>query len=429
MIKHIPISLFCVLCYASQVFGQNLVTNPGFESNYKCPNARSEIIYLPVYKWFPTVLDWVSPLNTTPDYFNRCATNPEVKLPNLTLDGYHEPHSGDACAGIAMFAGHPFRNSADYWAEYLETRLSSSMEAGHTYYISYYACLTKHLEKNYNIISIDNLGARLTTQMIDTICNAPMFFLYGPPDIQTPPGIFITDTKNWTLVSGIYHATGGEQWLTIGRFYSQTFNYKILSSPVPVNDFDKISSACYMLVDDVCVIDMSNPDVTDTDLYTPQFPVSIGLGKAEGQYEWDNGDTSLQIKVSAPGTYTRQRWSECGYYVDRFKIIDAPVDYCVWLPSAFTPNGDGKNDLFGPGNNYCHPDFSDFSFNIYNRWGQPVFQTINPGEKWDGRFGGVPQETGVYFYTLRYMYTGAFPSKNKSQGTSAFIRGDVTLIR
>ncbi|MFI5196854.1 MAG: hypothetical protein ACHQD8_07170, partial [Chitinophagales bacterium] len=204
MPKYIPISLFSLLCYTSQVFAQNLVTNPGFELKYKCPNARSEIIYLPLYRDFPTALDWVSPLNTTPDYFNRCATDPEVKLPNLSLDGYHQPHSGDACAGISMFAGHPLRDSIDYWAEYLETRLSSPMEAGHTYYISYYVCPTNHVEKHYNIISIDNLGARLTTQMIDTICSGPMFFLTGPPDIQTPPGLFITDTINWTLVSGIY---------------------------------------------------------------------------------------------------------------------------------------------------------------------------------------------------------------------------------
>ena len=426
MKKYIPIFLFC-LFYCLQASGQNLVTNPGFEEKYKCPSDRSTIIYLPIYRDFPSALDWVSPLNTTPDYFNRCASAATVRLPYLSIDGYHEPHSGDACAGISMFSGNVLHDTSDYWSEYLETKLSSPLEAGHDYYVSYYVCLTKHSESNYNIISVDNIGARLTVNMTDTSCLEPMFFLSGKPDIHTPAGTFITDTINWTLVSGIFHATGGEQWLTIGHFYTDTLHYLVLFSPV--GDIGKIHSICYMLVDDVCVTDMSTPDITDTVIYTPQFPVSIGLGKAEGQYLWDNGDTTLQIKVSAPGTFVRQRWANCKYYIDTIKIKEMPVDYCVWLPSAFTPNDDGLNDQFGPGNTYCHPDFSDFSFNIYNRWGQLVFQTVDPGLKWDGKLNGVPQEMGVYFYTLRYEYAGAFAAQNKTPGKPVLIRGDVTLVR
>src|ERR1700734_2212124 len=106
MPKCTPIFLLSLLCFALQLSGQNLVTNPGFESKYKCPTDRSEIVYLPIYMDFPTALDWVSPTNTTPDYFNTCGTNPDVKLPDLTLDGYHKPHSGDGCAGISMISSH-----------------------------------------------------------------------------------------------------------------------------------------------------------------------------------------------------------------------------------------------------------------------------------------------------------------------------------
>ncbi len=432
MLKFITIFLLSLSCYMQQGLCQNLVTNPGFEQKYKCPTERSQIIYLPIYMDFPTALDWVSPVNTTPDYFNTCADNPVVKLPFLTLDGYHKPHSGDGCAGINVFAGRPLNDTIDYFSEYIETRLSTTLVAGHSYYISYYVCLTYHSRESYNIISVDNIGARLTTQMLDTICAGPMFYVNGPADIQTPPGLFITDTANWTLVSGIYLAKGGEQWLTIGRFHTNTINYQFLHTPENLNAIDAVNaihSMCYMLIDDVCAIDMESPYAIDSDIFTPQFPISIGLGKADGQYLWDNGDTSVQITVSAPGTYVRQRWSECGYYIDSFKVTEIPVDYCVWLPSAFTPNNDGKNDLFGPGDNYCHPDFSDFSFNVYNRWGQMVFQTVDPGEKWDGKMNGIPQEMGVYFYALRYKYGGAFASQNKSPGSSTLIKGDVTLIR
>ena len=427
MRRYLVILILCLWGSLQQAMAQNLVTNPGFEEKYKCPEGRSEIIYLPIYSSFPSVLDWVSPLNSTPDYFNRCSINPQVRLPFLSVDGYHEPHSGNACAGVSMFTGHPLHDTADYWAEYLETRLASPMQAGHTYYISYYVCLTTHSGKSYNIISVDNIGARLTAQMIDTNCGPHMFLLNDPPDIHTPAGLFITDTVNWTLVSGIYTATGGEQWLTIGRFYSDPLNFIVINAVVP--DIDLAGSTCYMLVDDVCVTDMASPVVTDTMIYTPQFPVAIGIGKAEELYKWYNGDTARQITFTAPGTYARERWSGCGYYIDSFTISEASVDYCVWLPSAFTPNGDGKNDEFGPGNTYCHPDLSDFSFNIYNRWGQLVFQTVDPGIKWDGRCNGAPQEMGVYFYTLRYLYSGAFAAQNKIQGVPTLIKGDVTLVR
>jgi len=388
MLRYIPIFLICVAS-PGLITAQNLVTNPGFEELYKCPNGRGEIIPLPIYRDFPTVLDWISPLNTSPDYFNTCATDQEVKLPNTSLDGYHHAHGGDGCAGISMFTGKPYADTTDYWAEYLETRLSTPMEAGHVYYISYYVCLTYHDRVSYNIIAVDNIGARLTTQMIDTYSAGPMFFLKGPPDIQTPPGLFISDTINWVMVSGVYHAGGGEQWLTIGRFYTDTINFRFLYTPAANlnmrSALDQIHSSCYMLVDDVCVTDMNKPYTSDTTLYTPQFPVSIGLGKQPGQNEWNNGDTSTQIEISEPGIYVRKRWRECGYYIDSFKVVEAPIDFCVWLPNAFTPNGDGRNDKFGPGDSYCHFDFSDYSFNIYNRFGQLVFQSVNPGEKWDGR--------------------------------------------
>ena len=433
MLKPAIIFLVSLLSFKQVLGQQNLVTNPGFEQKYKCPENRSEILVLPTYADFPSVTDWVSAVNTTPDYFNTCGTNATVRLPELTLDGYHKPHSGDGCAGINVFAGRPLNDTVDYFSEYVETRLSAPLQAGHSYYVSYYVCLTYHSREQYNIISVDNIGARFTAQMIDTTCAGPMFFVNGPADIQTPPGLFITDTANWTLVSGVYTANGGEQWLTIGRFFTGTVNYQLLYTPEinlnPIDAVNAIHSMCYMLIDDVCVIDMNNPAATDTALYTPQFPISIGVGKPSGKYLWDNGDTSLQIQVSAPGTYVRQRWGECAYYVDSFTVKEVPVDYCVLLPSAFTPNNDGLNDLFGPGDNYCYPDLADFSFNIYNRWGQLVFQTVDPGVKWDGKMGGVPQEMGVYFYTLRYQYRGAFNSQNIPPGSTKFIRGDVTLVR
>jgi gliding motility-associated-like protein len=71
----------------------------------------------------------------------------------------------------------------------------------------------------------------------------------------------------------------------------------------------------------------------------------------------------------------------------------------VYLPDAFTPNGDGHNDKFRIITIGNH-DIGRFA--IVNRWGQQVFETTNEDAGWDGTFNGKPMETGTYFYYLRY---------------------------
>ncbi len=88
----------------------------------------------------------------------------------------------------------------------------------------------------------------------------------------------------------------------------------------------------------------------------------------------------------------------------------------IYMPSAFTPNGDGKNDLYrilSPG------DLKISSFRIVNRWGQTVFETADPRVGWDGNLNGKPQDMGSYAYSIRYKCA----NKDTEQ------HGELTLIR
>lgn len=87
----------------------------------------------------------------------------------------------------------------------------------------------------------------------------------------------------------------------------------------------------------------------------------------------------------------------------------------LFIPDAFTPNDDGKNDKFGPTNG----SYKIHQFIIVNRYGQVVFETISSTNKWDGTLYGVPQDLGVYFYSLTYECDGIEHMK----------KGPVTLIR
>ncbi len=89
----------------------------------------------------------------------------------------------------------------------------------------------------------------------------------------------------------------------------------------------------------------------------------------------------------------------------------------AFLPNAFSPNGDGNNDLFKLAIQDERVKLKDFS--VYNRYGQRVFYTKNVLEGWDGAYNGNKADMGVYFYLVRY----------KIGARDYSLKGDVTLIR
>jgi len=89
----------------------------------------------------------------------------------------------------------------------------------------------------------------------------------------------------------------------------------------------------------------------------------------------------------------------------------------ILIPNAFTPNGDGKNDVFKLIN---VKGAQVIDFKIFNRWGTVMFNTVDPEEGWDGRYRNQEQPVGVYGYGIRIKY---------SDGVIETYRGTITLIR
>lgn len=87
------------------------------------------------------------------------------------------------------------------------------------------------------------------------------------------------------------------------------------------------------------------------------------------------------------------------------------------IPSAFTPNGDGLNDIF----KIVNSNFERLlSFTVYNRYGQEVFHTTDINKGWDGNVDGQPAATDIYFYVIEYVLP---TNEHRIQ------KGDVTLVR
>lgn len=89
----------------------------------------------------------------------------------------------------------------------------------------------------------------------------------------------------------------------------------------------------------------------------------------------------------------------------------------LMIPNAFSPNGDGNNDIFRILN---ITNQTLIEFKIFNRWGTFVFETQDPKKGWDGKYKGADQPIGVYGYIIRIVYP---------EGVENTYKGTVTLIR
>ena len=93
---------------------------------------------------------------------------------------------------------------------------------------------------------------------------------------------------------------------------------------------------------------------------------------------------------------------------------------CVHYPSGFSPDGNQKNDLFRP---VITCPVTEYNMQIFNRWGELIFETSNVNESWDGRYKNQPGDIGVYVWVVNY--TGLRRATLFSESLS----GNVTLIR
>ncbi|WP_118950754.1 gliding motility-associated C-terminal domain-containing protein [Taibaiella helva] len=141
--------------------------------------------------------------------------------------------------------------------------------------------------------------------------------------------------------------------------------------------------------------------------------------QSDVRYLWNTGDTSCCIKVSQPGRYSVQAINKCGAKEASVQINYIKCNYCFFVPNAFSPNGDGRNDQFNI-KQTCPAD--KYKLQIFNRWGELVFTTLSVSNSWDGTYNGRPAESGTYFYMLQ-----AWPEDRSQEEIR--MKGDLTLIR
>ncbi|QHS59988.1 T9SS type B sorting domain-containing protein [Chitinophaga agri] len=92
-------------------------------------------------------------------------------------------------------------------------------------------------------------------------------------------------------------------------------------------------------------------------------------------------------------------------------------DCAIYMPTAFSPNGDGKNDLFKA---RMQDDVTEFRMTIFGRWGQLIYETTDPESGWDGKMRGADLPPGTYVW--RVTYTDSKKQQMQQQGTLTMFR-------
>ncbi len=146
-------------------------------------------------------------------------------------------------------------------------------------------------------------------------------------------------------------------------------------------------------------------------------PIVLKATPGFASYNWTNNiTTQSSYIVKQPGIYWTEVSNLCGVARDSIEVLDK-CNFEIYMPNAFTPNGDGLNDSFGV-SGYNKNKFIKLS--IYNKWGQRMFETTDREKKWNGNFKGQLQPAGIYVYYLQMKTLDGKPLSKK---------GSVILIR
>jgi len=198
------------------------------------------------------------------------------------------------------------------------------------------------------------------------------------------------------------------------------------------------------------VTDLDNGCVVDTFAVVPAYPpisaafsinpnsgcvgydergdisfIDLSQNAVIGNWDFGNG----QFAIYSPGNTPDQAYPSAGNFTITLVVQNiggcadtATASLCIlpeiplFIPDIFSPNGDGKNDVF-----YLRGHGVDqLEFFIWSRWGELVFSSKDINQGWDGTINGKPQPSGNYIYNIRATL---------SDGSEQELKGEVALIR
>ncbi len=255
-----------------------------------------------------------------------------------------------------------------------------------------------------------------------TICKGNNYFAGGK--LQTQSGVYIDSAKSSKGCDSITTTN-----LTVDDVLRKTYNINICKGDTyfaggklqtqsgTYADTSKSLAGC----DSITTINLSvNPLPSgflpkDTVLCLDK-PLLLSLS-GYTTVNWSTGSNGSSINITQSGTYTAQVVDKNG--CSGSASINVVFQKCIpiQIPNAFTPNNDGKNDVFKPVIGVAP---TNYTMQVWNRWGKLMFETHDRTKGWDGRYNAELQSSGAFVYVISFI---------DPDGVSFYRTGTLLLIR
>ena len=137
---------------------------------------------------------------------------------------------------------------------------------------------------------------------------------------------------------------------------------------------------------------------------------------------WEGAEEGMEYEAYSPGIFTLEVINLCGSQTFEVNVVleDFNEEY-IYIPNAFSPNGDGINDIFKPSLSSLS-QVEAYEIEIFSRWGPRIFNSTDVELGWNGGIGENMLNSGVYIYTLKAKVNICGRTLDVQQS------GDVTLI-
>ena len=286
-----------------------------------------------------------------------------------------------------------------------------------------------NMSGNYTVTASDNLGCTgtaVTSIVVNPLPNVAIVAtnnngcvpLCSTFTCATSPGASV----NWSFGDGA--SAGG---VSTGNCFKSAADYTVTANvtdangcnnfntfqinayPIPVADFNFAPIKPIVNTDPVTFTDASyGATIATWNWYFTNTAASANQSSLQNPqfYYAESGTYPVVLVVK----------SNRGCLDTIIKAVFVGEDYGIYVPNAFTPNGDGNNDVFQPKGF----GITKYEFDIFDRWGDKLFHTNNFDSAWDGNVNGIGVKNDIY--TWRIKLTNVF-------GKSHELTGHVTLIK
>lgn len=464
------ITLLLLFSYLEIILGQeNLVIDPSFEDFTSCPIGNfTELIY------------WYSASNGSPDYLNKCSSDPSKPFSVPTHSSHHTmiPRSGSAY--VAIITLHKLNHDKAI-REYISTKLKKPLVSKKKYFVVFHSSPLYSSRKPSFQCFIDKLGCSFTKDLVYEVTEPlkPM----KRYNYVGNEGKLLDQNDIWTKTSGILIGNG-EQYMTIGNFFENSetkvsqgcIDYFVIKAfyyldDIGVYEFDPLPDTILICTgetrrlgaqfldgtyrwntgstDSIITVNESGQYIINIDMdglilsdtvqvirsgdIEGMLPVDTSMCEGEkliinlpisGSYSWSTGEMSNVVELTQFGIYGVSLTNKCGDWYREFEVADARCFCQVHSANIFNPKStSGNNEMVLAID--CRFDYKLDKLRIFDKWGNVVFETNEHQDnkiKWNGLVSGSLANAGVFTWLLEYNYVKNGKEVNKKE------TGSITVL-